>query len=193
MVINKTDPGVVHKKVEEGEAGGDVRVRPSLSIMRRKEREMWVKRAALGFRVFGMLFCLVSFSVMAADRNKGWALDSFHRYKEFRYSISVNVIGFAYSGIEGLDMAYHLATGKYVIHHHLRQYFVFSIDQALTYLLISGSSSAAVRVDDWQSNWGKDKFPEMAMASVVMSFMAFVAFAFSSLFSGYSLFTFRSL
>ncbi|KAK3000765.1 hypothetical protein RJ639_021567 [Escallonia herrerae] len=53
----------------------------------------------------------------------------------------------------------------------------------LTYLLISASSSAATRIDDWQSNWGKDKFPEMATASVGMSFLAFVAFASSSLIS----------
>ncbi|KAM7268833.1 hypothetical protein ACFE04_010999 [Oxalis oulophora] len=62
----------------------------------------------------------------------------------------------------------------------------------LTYLLLSASSSAAVRVDDWQSNWGKDKFPQMATASVSLSFLAFVAFALSSIVSGYFLFTMKS-
>ncbi|KAF3437241.1 hypothetical protein FNV43_RR19994 [Rhamnella rubrinervis] len=38
----------------------------------------------------------------------------------------------------------------------------------LSYLLISASSSAATRVDDWQSNWGKDKFPDMARASGIV-------------------------
>lgn len=70
-------------------AGGGVskrrRTSPSLSILKRSEREKMVRKAALGFRVFGFLFCLVSFAVMAADRNQGWALDSFDRYKEFRY------------------------------------------------------------------------------------------------------------
>uniref|UniRef100_A0A2N9IZY7 CASP-like protein n=1 Tax=Fagus sylvatica TaxID=28930 RepID=A0A2N9IZY7_FAGSY len=61
--------------------------------------------------------------------------------------------------------------------------------QVLAYLLISASSSAATRVDDWQSNWGKDEFTEMASASVGMAFLAFVAFAFSSLISGYNLCT----
>lgn len=76
--------------VKEGGDGGNhrqnrrQRVRPQLSILRKVKRDETVKKAALGFRIFGFLFSLVSFSVMAADRNKGWALDSFERYKEFR-------------------------------------------------------------------------------------------------------------
>lgn len=78
-VVAKTDssPGVVDR-------GGGGSRRPRLSILRRAEREKMVRKAALGFRVFGFLFCLISFSVMAADRNQGWALDSFNNYKEFR-------------------------------------------------------------------------------------------------------------
>lgn len=61
--------------------------------------------------------------------------------------------------------------------------------QIMTYLLMSASSSAATRVDDWVSNWGMDEFTKMATASIGMSFMAFFAFAFSSLISGYNLCT----
>ncbi|XP_059670158.1 CASP-like protein 4A3 [Cornus florida] len=181
--------------VEEGsgEGGGGGRLRKSLSILRRTKREKMVKEAALGLRVCGMVFCLISFSVMAANKNKGWALDSFDRYKEFRYAMAVNVIGFVYSGGQACFMAYHLATGKYVSRHQLRYFLDFSVDQIMTYLLISASSSAAIRVDDWQSNWGKDKFPEMARASVIMSFLAFVALALSSLISGYTLCNSKSL
>ena len=64
--------------------------------------------------------------------------------------------------------------------------------QILAYLLISASSAAATRVDDWQSAWGKDEFTEMASASVAMAFLAFIAFAFSSLISGYELCTHES-
>ncbi|KAF1892820.1 hypothetical protein Lal_00035464 [Lupinus albus] len=60
-------------------------------------------------------------------------------------------------------------------------------DKVLTYILISASSCAATRVDDWQSNWGKDEFTVMASASVGMAFVAFAAFAISSLISGYIL------
>lgn len=56
--------------------------------------------------------------------------------------------------------------------------------QILTYLLMSASSSAATRAYDWVSNWGEDKFPYMANASVALSLVAFVAFALASLVSG---------
>uniref|UniRef100_A0A5B7BJ14 CASP-like protein n=1 Tax=Davidia involucrata TaxID=16924 RepID=A0A5B7BJ14_DAVIN len=196
MAVTKANPGLGGGLTLTGgvveEEGGGRRLRPSLSILRRTKRESMVKKAGLGFRVCGMVFCLVSFAVMAADRNQGWALDSFDRYKEFRYCMSVNVIGFVYSGAQAYYMAYHLATGNYVSRHALRYYLDFSLDQIMTYLVISASSSAATRVDDWQSNWGKDEFPLMATASVVMSFLAFVALASSSLISGYALCSFKS-
>lgn len=104
MVVVEGPPAVVNRAVLEepkavppvtdpvADGGGGSRrrrVNPSLSILRRGEREKMVRKAALGFRVFGLLFCLVSFAVMAADRNRGWALDSFDRYKEFRYKLII--------------------------------------------------------------------------------------------------------
>lgn len=59
--------------------------------------------------------------------------------------------------------------------------------QIIAYLLLSASSSAATRIDDWQSNWGKDKFPDMATGSLGFSIVAFVAFALSCIISGYTL------
>ncbi|XP_057984027.1 CASP-like protein 4A3 [Malania oleifera] len=190
VVAAKVDPGdrFPGRVAEEGggSSGEGQRSRRTLSIVRRAQRESMVKKAALGLRVCGFVFCLISFSVLAADRNRGWSLDSFDRYKEFRYCISVTVIGAGYSALQ----AYHISmdAGK-VLPRHLHFYFDFSMDQILAYLLLSASSSAATRVDDWKSNWGEDKFPEMASASVGMSFMAFVAFALSSLISGYTLST----
>ncbi|VVA16912.1 PREDICTED: CASP [Prunus dulcis] len=155
----------------------------------RPKRGDMVKTAALGFRVSEVVLCLISFSVMAADKTQGWSGDSFDRYKEYRYCLAVNVIAFAYAAFQAYNLSYHLVTQKYVIRHHLRRHFDFFMDQVLAYLLISASSSAATRVDDWQSNWGKDEFTEMATASVSMAFLAFVAFALSSLISGYNLCT----
>ncbi|KAF5961701.1 hypothetical protein HYC85_002910 [Camellia sinensis] len=190
VAVTKLDPGPGIGDVEGG--GSERRTRRSLSILRRVKREKMVKKAALWLRIWGLVFCLISFAVMASDKNKGWALDSFYRYKEFRYCISVNVVGFMYSAVQACDLAYHFSTGNYVVRHQLRYYFDFLMDQILTYLLMSASSSAATRVDDWISNWGNDKFPAMASASVGVSFVAFVALASSSLISGYTLFTFRS-
>lgn len=170
------------------EVGGERRSRAAVeSILKRSRKDVSVERAALGLRVCEIVLCLISFSVMAADKTQGWSGDSFDRYKEYRYCLSVAVIAFVYSGLQASDLAYHSATGKNIISHHLRYHFDFVMDQILAYLLISASSSAATRVDDWVSNWGKDQFTEMATASIGMSFLAFAAFAISSLISGYNL------
>lgn len=184
--------GYVGRPTEEARTGGGGqgrRSRPSMGSVSRVDKEGSMRMLALGFRIFELLFCLVSLSVMATDKHQGWALDSFYRYKEFRYSMAVNVVGFAYAVLQGFDLAYQLATGNhYKRRHYLRYYFDFAMDQMLTYLLISSGSSAATRVDDWKSNWGADKFPQLATTSVGLGFVAFVAFAFSSLISGYLLY-----
>ncbi|KAL6973243.1 hypothetical protein U1Q18_027426 [Sarracenia purpurea var. burkii] len=173
--------------LEDG-VGGERRSRAAVAaILRRSRREVMVRRAEFGFRVCEVILCLISFSVMAADKTQGWSGDSFDRYKEYRYCVAVTVIGFVYSGLQACDLAYHLVTGKLIIFHPLRCHFDFAMDQILAYLLISASSSAATRVDDWVSNWGKDEFTEMASASIGMSFLAFAAFSLSSLISGYNL------
>ncbi|KAA8540828.1 hypothetical protein F0562_024791 [Nyssa sinensis] len=100
-------------------AGGERRSRAAVaSILRRSKRDVLVKRAALGFRVCEVIVCLISFSVMAADKTEGWSGDSFDRYKEYRYCVAVTVIAFVYSGFQAYDLAYNLITGKHVISHH---------------------------------------------------------------------------
>ncbi|KAL9375318.1 hypothetical protein Peur_032197 [Populus x canadensis] len=187
-------PAVVLNRAvrEQGPAAGVKQVGPegrsTASVMRGSRKEEKMKIGELGFRVSEIILCLISFSVMAADKTKGWSGDSFDRYKEYRYCLAVNVIGFAYAGFQAYDLIYHIATEKHVIRHHLRHHFNLFMDQILAYLLVSASSSSATRVDDWQSNWGKDEFTKMATVSVVMAFLAFIAYAGSSLISGYNLY-----
>lgn len=168
-------------KVGGGEDGGGGR------RGRRVRKEVMVERLGLGFRVLEIVVCLIAFSVMASDKTQGWSGDSFDRYREYRYLVAVNAIGFSYAAFQAIDMTYHLIHGKHIIAYYLRPHFDFAIDQILAYLLISASSSAATRVTDWVSNWGKDDFTQMATASIGMSFLAFVAFALSSIISGYNL------
>ncbi|KAK6924864.1 Casparian strip membrane protein domain, partial [Dillenia turbinata] len=224
-------------KVERGRGVRDGEGR-ALNLLWRSAREKLLKKVELGFRVLEAVLCLISFSVLAADKTQGWSGDSFDRYKEYRYCVAINVIAFVYSGFQACDLAYNWVAGKRVVQYHLRRHFDFAIDQAkytllfqfelpcmlaicfstmthakdafnyheginydrpsyanisellmltLAYLLMSASSAAASRVDDWVSNWGKDKFTEMATASISLSFLAFFAFATSSLISGYNL------
>ncbi|KAH6798971.1 hypothetical protein C2S51_035455 [Perilla frutescens var. frutescens] len=172
----------------EDEVGGDRRSRAAVqNILRRSERSAAARKWALVLRVFEVILCLISFSVMAADKTKGWSGDSYDRYREYRFCLIVNIMGFVYSGFQAYVLAYNLGTEKHVISHHLRYHFDFSMDQILAYLLMSASSSAATRVTDWISNWGKDEFTMMASASIAISFLAFSFFASSSLISGYNL------
>ncbi|CAM8891238.1 unnamed protein product [Rhodiola kirilowii] len=179
--------------VEEGGTEGAERgegMYPSLRQRQEGKRSqvLAMRKTALCLRVLAFILCLISFSVMAANKNKGWALDSFDRYMEFRYCMAVSIIGFVYSAAQACNVAYHLGTDKHSNQHsQFRYYLDFFMDQVLSYLLISASSSAATRVEDWVSNWGIDKFPQMASVSFIFSFLAFGAFAFSSLVSGYAL------
>lgn len=90
------DVSVGHRIVqEEGSVSGfsglgtpnGRKLSPPLSTWKQTNRDSLVKRVLLGFRICGFVFCLISFSVMSADKNRGWALDSFYRYKEFRFLI----------------------------------------------------------------------------------------------------------
>ncbi|KAI4319082.1 hypothetical protein MLD38_032727 [Melastoma candidum] len=148
-----------------------------------------LRLASLACRVSQAVLCLVSLSVMASDRTRGWSGDSFFHYREYRFCLSVNVIGFLYSAFQLCDLAYHAIASKHVVAERIRPQFEFFMDQILAYLLMSGASAGATRVDDWELNWGEDEFTKMASASVGMAFAAFVSYALSCLVSGYNLCT----
>jgi hypothetical protein len=126
-VITKVDPGAEEgfvgvKDVErerEGEGvatggvdgGGKRRVRPDVSSLLRSEEVANLNKVLLGLRIGGFVFCLVSFAVLAADRKKGWAIDSFYLYKEFR--LATTSVSFIHSRISifhnliSLDVNFH--------------------------------------------------------------------------------------
>ncbi|URE49673.1 UPF0497 membrane protein [Musa troglodytarum] len=98
-------------------------------ILGRDRREEAVRRTAVGARLAAAALCLVAFSVLAADRDKGWALDSYNRYKQFRYCVSVNVIGFVYSGFQVYAQAHYMMTEKHIIRRPMGDYLDFAMDQ----------------------------------------------------------------
>ncbi|XP_039143051.1 CASP-like protein 4A3 [Dioscorea cayenensis subsp. rotundata] len=151
-------------------------------FMRRESVTTAVRQGSLALRVLAAALCLISFSVMAADRNKGWAEDSYDKYTEYRYAITVNVLGFLYALFQAC------VEGKHLIRPDIGIIFNFSMDQILAYLLISASSAAATRADEWVEYWGNDPFPSMARGSAAVSFLAFLVFAMSSLVSAFNFF-----
>ncbi|KAE8717349.1 CASP-like protein 4A3 [Hibiscus syriacus] len=177
-VVREEGPAMTTKTELNGEAGEGRGARAVAAVLRRSKVKETVKMAALG-----------------------WSGDSFDRYKEYRYCLSVTVIGFAYAGFQAYALAYYLVIqkhgcldqGMWDSHGNEIHIPMFGWPEIsfliLAYLLLSASSAAATSVDEWQTSWGKDEFTEMASASVSMAFLAFVAFAFSSLLSGYQLCT----
>ncbi|GAU48981.1 hypothetical protein TSUD_245730 [Trifolium subterraneum] len=132
MVVNRPErdqePQRQMTKVVTTDVEGERRPRSASSVGRTAE-EVTIK-AALGFRLCEVVVCLISFSVMAANKTQGWSGDSYDRYKEYRYCLSVNVVGFAYSALQAFDLAYQLVSEKHMISHHLRYHFQFIMDQA---------------------------------------------------------------
>ncbi|KAK9926897.1 hypothetical protein M0R45_024105 [Rubus argutus] len=101
LSVPKMGPNGVVRAPGDGVDGGGVgRSRAAMMSRRPPKRDEMVKTAALGFRVSELVLCLISFSVMAADKTQGWSGDSFDRYKEYRYCLAVTVIGFAYSAFK---------------------------------------------------------------------------------------------
>ncbi|KAL2951769.1 hypothetical protein AAZX31_19G072300 [Glycine max] len=62
-----------------------------------QKREVMAKKVAFGFLFSEVVPCLILFLVIAADKTHGWSGDSFDRYKEYRYCLSVNVTTFVYA------------------------------------------------------------------------------------------------
>ncbi|KAK7266116.1 hypothetical protein RIF29_18756 [Crotalaria pallida] len=198
---------VTIEKVEEGTGKGNG---GSNVLTNKKETKLNI--ALLGLRISAFVLCLKSFAVLAANKQKYEILGielfrvSFYKFKEFKYSLSVSVIACAYSLLQICDLAKYLITKKHTMEPKLRGYLNFAMDQILTYLLMSASSSAATLAYYWESEiapsmlayhldsyemaagMGKQSFSIMANVSAAFSFLAFVAFALTSLVSGYILF-----
>lgn len=60
------------------------KVGESAAAANRTRRDESVAVAAVGFRVCEVVLCVISFSIMAADKTRGWSGDSYDQYKEYR-------------------------------------------------------------------------------------------------------------
>ncbi|KAG0485619.1 hypothetical protein HPP92_009698 [Vanilla planifolia] len=141
-----------------------------------------VLRTEVWIRILEIVLCLISFSVMAAGKTRGWDGDSFDRYQEYRYCLSMNVLAFAYAMFQVYSHFYHRMKRMHIISRPLSYYFDFCMDQAT-------SSSAATRNDEWVAMFGSDGFTDRMGGSIAISFLAFFAFACSCIISAYKLFS----
>lgn len=89
--VREEGQGMTTKRKVSGGEGRGGGARAVAAVLRRSKVKETVKMAALGFRLSEIVLCLISFSVMAADKTKGWSGDSFDRYKEYRFSIKCSI------------------------------------------------------------------------------------------------------
>nr|XP_018674734.1 PREDICTED: CASP-like protein 4A1 [Musa acuminata subsp. malaccensis] len=112
-VFGRNDLSVVMAMAErEPEPAGS---RVVSGILHRDRREEAVRRTAVVARLAAAALCLVAFSVLAADRDKGWALDSYNRYKQFRYGSAQDFSFDCHSRIGSLSVverARHIGASK---------------------------------------------------------------------------------
>jgi hypothetical protein len=91
-------PTVTGTGREDG--GGRGKPRTTAATPAWSKSDVMTGKVALGFRLSEVVLCLISFSVMAADKTQGWSGDSFDRYKEYRFSFllffSIFIYNFPY-------------------------------------------------------------------------------------------------
>ncbi|KAG5536877.1 hypothetical protein RHGRI_024344 [Rhododendron griersonianum] len=167
-VPNLPPPPGVTKEGGFGGGGNEAAVL-GRRLRRRRRREVMVKRAELGFRVCEVL----------RSRDFNWLC--IFRVSSMQSNLQFDNWESCYLSPPPLSLQFCHGSGKFFI--------ISTYSLILAYLLISASSAAATRIDDWVSNWGEDKFTDMATLSVAMSLLAFAALALSTLISRYNLST----
>ncbi|PNX81692.1 CASP-like protein at2g36330-like protein [Trifolium pratense] len=95
MVVNRPERDQESQRQMTKMATTDVEAerRPRSASSVGRTAEEVTRKAALGFRLCEVVVCLISFSVMAANKTQGWSGDSYDRYKEYRYEKSHESIG----------------------------------------------------------------------------------------------------
>ncbi|KAL3702007.1 hypothetical protein R1sor_020029 [Riccia sorocarpa] len=153
----------------------------------------------VALRAFAAVFTLISFSVTASNKDTFLVSTSFgsdqltlHFNDLFylSYLLTANIISFVYAVATTAIFMYLTNSGRPVENFQLKV-VIFALDQMLSYLLISASSSAATGIRAQTAIIGSsalNSFESQAYAGIAMSFIAFFLFAAVSLISGYYLF-----
>ncbi|XP_073289205.1 CASP-like protein 4B1 [Primulina huaijiensis] len=160
-------------------AGGGVS-----NILRRWKREDLLKRGSLASRVFGFVFSLLAFVIMASNQHGDWK--DFDKYEEYRYVLAIAILSTLYTGLQAFRQIRELSTGRELFTLRNSAMFDFIGDQIIAYLLISAASSAVPLTNRMRE--GSDNiFTDSSASAISMEFFAFFSLALSALISGYKL------
>ncbi|GFY95759.1 uncharacterized protein family [Actinidia rufa] len=153
-------------------------------ILVRGRREDLLKRGSLALRGLGLLFSLLAFIIMASNKHGNGR--NFDKYEEYRYVLAIAILSTLYTGVQVLRQIHELSTGNLLFSRRNLALVDFFGDQVVAYLLMSAASSA-VPLTNRMREGGDNIFTDASAAAISMEFLAFLAFAFSSLISGYKL------
>ncbi|KAG4922207.1 hypothetical protein AAZX31_18G189900 [Glycine max] len=170
-------PSEGHHAAASGGIGG---------ILRRWKREDLIKRGSLGLRGIALLFCLISFIIMASNKHGDWR--EFDKYEEYRYLLAIAILSSLYTGAQAFRQIQELSTAKQLLQPRMAAMIDFFGDQIIAYLLIS-SASSAIPMTNRMREGADNIFTDSSAAAISMSIFAFLCLAVSALISGYKLST----
>ncbi|KAK4801063.1 hypothetical protein SAY86_021550 [Trapa natans] len=150
-------------------------------IVRRWRRDDLVRRGSLALRGLALIFCLLSFLIMATNRHGGW--ENFDKYEEFRYLLAIAILAIMYTGFQALRHFFQIAAGIHMFQHPTSSLVDFSGDQVMAYFLMSAASAAVPKTNFFREDVD-NLFTDSLAASISMAFLAFFCLAFSALISG---------
>lgn len=152
--------------------------------MRRWKREDLLKSGSLASRVFGFVFSLLAFVIMASNQHGDWK--DFDKYEEYRYVLAIAILSTLYTGLQAFRQIRELSTGRELFTLRNSAMLDFIGDQIIAYLLISAASSAVPLTNRMRE--GSDNiFTDSSASAISMEFFAFFSLALSALISGYKL------
>lgn len=159
----------------------------------RSNRTHTLNVANVSLRAFTAVFTLIAFSLVASDKEtlvvnlQDSVVLRFHDLFYLSYLLTANVITFTYVVVTMGIFMYHMTSQKPFQNSQLIA-GIFVLDQMLSYLLMSASSSAATGIRAQRrfiTGSALDSFESQAYAGVAMSFVAFFLLATVTLISGH--------
>ncbi|CAA7402104.1 unnamed protein product [Spirodela intermedia] len=146
-------------------------------------KPVFLRHANLILRCLGFVFSFAAILAVIAPKDDS-SRPKFTKTPEFRYWLSVNSISSLYSAIQLFKCIWDISFKSTFISDVAYDYITFSLDQMVTYLLLSSTSvSILATVEKIDSG----NYRNTVALAICMSFIAFAVTTICSLMSGYKL------
>ncbi|KAL8504917.1 hypothetical protein ACS0TY_016205 [Phlomoides rotata] len=103
------------------------------NILRRWHREDFLKRGSQALRVFGFVFSVLAFVIMASNQHGDWK--DFDKYEEYRYVLAIAILSTLYTGLQSWKQFQEQSTGREIVPRQNAAIIDFFGDQVLSLTL----------------------------------------------------------